>query len=177
MTRRYRFVAGEDSMDALRLLRRGWAGLSLGEGEVTVRLAQGGAVRVHVDAMEIEPGFHVASVVAEVVPLDVALPDGEPLEGAFPFSEGGNDVLVFRGVSWLESLPDLGDDVTVQFSGPAHLAPAEPEAVCDTTEAVVVLAREERLVIRVGLRPGHLDMIRDPEEVADFLETWGYGGG
>ena len=110
MTRRYRFVAGEDSMDALRLLRRGWAGLSLGEGEVTVRLAQGGAVRVHVDAMEIEPGFHVASVVAEVVPLDVALPDGEPLEGAFPFSDGDHDVLVFRGVSWLESLPDLGDD-------------------------------------------------------------------
>ena len=46
--RSYTFIADTDSIEALRRLRRGWAGWEMAEGEFRVRLRDGGTVRVDV---------------------------------------------------------------------------------------------------------------------------------
>lgn len=172
MSRSYRFVAGDDSLDAFRRLRGGWAGFHLMDGEFHVRLQAGGSVRLHVDSAEIEPGFEVSSIVA-----DASVHEPDVAASASPFTLGGHDVLVFPGVSWMATRPDMGSDVTIQFSGPPHAAPEAPEAICETTDAVAILSASAACVIRVSLKPGHLEMVDDPAEVAALLEARGYGAG
>lgn len=170
MPRSYSFIADTDSLDALRRLRRGWAGWELAEGEFRVRLRAGGTVRMHVDRSEIEPGFEVSCLVADFLPEQATLPARDS-----PFTSHTNEVAVFRGVSWLEPRPDLGPDHTIQFSGvPGLEIPEAAVAKCDFTDAVAVTAEGGALVIQLALRPGWLEVIEDPEQVARFLELRGY---
>ncbi len=170
MTREYKFVAGDDSLEAFRQLRHGWAGWQLVDGVLLVRLRTGGTVRAHVDTMEIEPGFEAASVVADYFAddeMDVPVRDS-------PISSDGNDVVVFRGITWIEQRPDLGHDTTIQFSGNPLQAPENPEAICDVSDALAVIAEDGAMLVRIALKPGHLEVIEDPEQVEPFLEGRGY---
>lgn len=171
MTRRdYSFIADTDSLDALRRLRRGWAGWELAEGEFRVRLRDGGTVRAHVDRAEIEPGFEVSCLVADFLPDATELP---PRDSSF--TSHGNDVAVFRGVTWLEARPDLGPDHSIQFSGiPGLEIPETAIAKCDFTDAIAVTTEDAALVVRLALRPGWLEVVSEPEEVARFLELRGF---
>lgn len=174
MTREYKFVAGDDSLEALRKLRHGWAGWELREGALVVRLRDGGAVRAHVDSAEIEPGFEVSSIVADwfADAADAGLAELPAKDS--PFSSDGNDVVVFRGISWIEQRPDLGKDTAITFSGNPLMAPDSPEAICDTSDAVAIIAEEGAFLVRISLKPGHLEVIEDPQQVEPFLEGRGY---
>ena len=172
MTREYKFVAGDDSLEALRKLRHGWAGWDLIDGQLYVRLRDGGAVRAHVDSAEIEPGFEVSSVVADYFVDSTSLP-AVPVKDS-PFTSDGNDVVVFRGVSWIEQRPDLGKDTAITFSGNPTQAPESPEAICDTTDAVAIIAESGAILVRIALKPGHLEIIDAPDQVEPFLEGRGY---
>jgi hypothetical protein len=166
MTRRdYTFVADTDSLDALRRLRRGWAGWELAEGEFRVRLREGGTIRLHVDRDEAEPGFEISCLVADHLPDESALPLRDSA-----FTSHANEVAVFRGVTWLELRPDLGPDHSIQFSGiPGIEIPETAVAKCDFTDAVAFIAEGARMVVRLALRPGWLELVSDPEEVETFL--------
>ncbi len=167
MTRRdYSFIADVDSLDALRRLRRGWAGWEIAEGEFRVRLREGGTVRAHVDRAEIETGFEVSCLVADFTPDGSALPARDSA-----FTSHANEVTVFRGVTWLEKRPDLGPDHSIQFSGsPAIDIPESAVAKCDFTDAIAVASEGSRIIVRLALRPGWLELVTDPETVAKFLE-------
>jgi hypothetical protein len=166
----YTFIADTDSLEALRRLRRGWAGWELAEGEFRVRLRDGGTVRLHVDRAEVEPGFEVSCVVADFLPEEENLP---PRDSAF--TSHRNEVAVFRGVTWLERRPDLGPDHTIQFSGiPGFDIPDTAVAKCDFTDAVAITTEGVGLVVRLALRPGWLELVSDPDEVAKFLGLRGF---
>jgi hypothetical protein len=166
----YTFVADTDSLEALRRLRRGWAGWELAEGEFRVRLRDGGTVRLHVDRAEIEPGFEVSCLVADFLPRAESLPVRDSA-----FTSHPNEVAVFRGVTWLERRPDLGPEHSIQYSGiPGFDIPESAVAKCDFTDAVAVTAEGVALVVRLALRPGWLELLSDPEEVAKFLALRGY---
>lgn len=170
MLRSYSFVADTDSLDALRRLRRGWAGWEMAEGEFRVRLREGGTVRAHVDRAEIEPGFEVSCLVADFLPEQGELPARDSA-----FSSHGNDIVIFRGVSWMERRPDLGPDHTIQFSGiPGIEIPDSAEAKCDFTDAVAIATEGGAVVVRLALRPGWLELVEDPEEVSKFFALRGY---
>jgi hypothetical protein len=169
MRRDYSFIADTDSLDALRKLQRGWAGWAFTDGEFHVRLREGGTVRAHVDSAEIEPGFEVSCLVADFFPdrAIVATRDSA-------FTSKPNDVTVFRGVTWLERRPDLGPDHTIQFSAMAGFAiPEGAIAKCDFTDALAVMSDDGALVVRLALRPGWLEVIEEPEQVAEFLTQRG----
>jgi len=169
MRRDYTFIADTDSLDALRRLRRGWAGWELAEGEFRVRLRDGGTVRAHVDRGEIEPGFEVSCLVADFLPESVELPARDS-----PFTSHQNDVAVFRGVTWLELRPDLGPEHSIQYSGiPGLEIPDSAVAKCDFTDAISVTNEDGGLVVRIALRPGWLEVVEDPEQVAKFLSLRG----
>lgn len=168
--RSYSFIADTDSLEALRLLRRGWAGWELAEGEFKVRLRGGGTVRGHVDRAEIEPGFEVSCLVADFLADQSTVPGRDSA-----FTSDGNDVAVFRGVTWLEPRPDLGPTHTIQFSAiPGIELPETAVAKCDFTDAVSISSERGALVVRLALRPGWLEVIEAEEEVAKFFSLHGY---
>ncbi|MBL8998660.1 MAG: hypothetical protein KJZ74_12785 [Gemmatimonadales bacterium] len=170
MSRRdYSFIADTDSLEALRRLRRGWAGWEMAEGEFRVRLRDGGTVRAHVDRALIESDFEVSCLVADFVPDEETLPGRDS-----PFTSHANEVAVFRGVTWLELRPDLGPDHSIQFSGiPGFAIPESAVAKCDFTDALAVTTEGGAIVVRLALRPGWLEMVDDPEEVQEFLALRG----
>jgi len=168
--RSYSFVADVDSLEALRRLRRGWAGWEIAEGEFRVRLREGGTVRAHVDRAELEPGFEAACLVADFFPDAAELPARDS-----PFTSHANDIAVFRGVTWMEPRPDLGPDHSIQYSGiPGLQIPESAVAKCDFTDAFVATTEGAALVVRIALRPGWLEVVEDPEQVAEFLSLRGY---
>ena len=168
--RSYSFIADTDSLEALRRLRQGWAAWELAEGEFRVRLRGGGTVRAHVDRAEIEPGFEVSCLVADFFADVETLPARDSA-----FTSNGNDVVVFRGVTWLEHRKDLGPDHTIQFSGiPGIEIPDTAVAKCDFTDAIAIASEEGAMVVRIALRPGWLEVIEDAEEVAKFFALRGY---
>jgi hypothetical protein len=169
MRRDYSFIADTDSLDALRRLQRGWAGWELREGEFHVRLRDGGTVRAHVDQAEIEPGFEVSCLVADFLPEST-----EPPARDSAFTSHPNDVTVFRGVTWLESRPDLGPDHSIQFSAmPGFSIPETAVAKCDFTDAMAITSAEGGLVVRIALRPGWLEVLEAPDAVTEFLTQRG----
>ncbi len=168
--RTYSFVADTDSLEALRQLRHGWASWEMAEGEFRVRLRNGGTVRAHVDRAEIESAFEVSCLVADYITDQETLPTRDSA-----FTSEGNDVVIFRGVTWLELRPDLGPDHSIQFSGiPGIEIPETAVAKCDFTDAFAVVAEEGALVVRIALRPGWLEVIEEPEAVSKFFELRGY---
>ena len=168
--RDYTFVADTDTLDALRRLRRGWAGWELAEGEFRVRLRDGGTVRAHVDRAEIEPGFEVGCLVADFLPDREELPVRDSA-----FTSHPNEVAVFRGVTWLERRPDLGPDHSIQYSGiPGIEIPEAAVAKCDFTDAIAVTNEDAGIVVRLALRPGWLELVEDRDEVAEFLRLRGF---
>lgn len=169
MRRDYSFIADTDSLDALRRLQRGWAGWQLVDGEFHVRLREGGTVRAHVDRAEIEPAFDVSCLVADFFPdvADVPLRDSA-------FTSRPNDVTVFRGVTWLELRPDLGPEHSIQFSAiPGFEIPESAVAKCDFTDAIAITTEGAAMIVRLSLRPGWLEVVEEPEEVAKFLRLRG----
>lgn len=168
--RSYSFIADTDSLEALRRLRRGWAGWEFAEGEFRVRLRDGGTVRAHVDRAEVEPGFEVSCLVADYLEEQSELPARDSA-----FTSDGNDVVVFRGLTWLEPRPDLGPEHSIQYSGiPGLQVPDNAVAKCDFTDAIAVASEDGALVVRLGLRPGWLEVVDAPEAVTKFFELRGY---
>lgn len=168
--RSYTFIADTDSIEALRRLRRGWAGWEMAEGEFRVRLRDGGTVRAHVDRAVIEPDFEVSCLVADFLPDQSTLPARDSV-----FTSHGNEVSVFRGITWLEPRPDLGPTHSIQYSGiPGIEIPDSAVAKCDFTDAIAVTSGEGALVVRLALRPGWLEVVEEPEAVAKFLELRGF---
>jgi len=169
MRRDYTFIADTDSLDALRRLRRGWAGWELAEGEFRVRLREGGTVRAHADRAEPESGFEVSCLVADLLPEAVEMPARDS-----PFTSHQNDIAVFRGVTWLELRPDLGPEHSIQYSGiPGFEIPDTAVARCDFTDAISVKDEDGGLIVRLSLRPGWLEVVEDAKQVATFLSLRG----
>jgi hypothetical protein len=168
--RTYTFVADTDSIEALRRLRGGWAGWELAEGELRVRLRDGGMVRAHVDRAEIEPAFEVSCVVADFIPGESLIPLRDS-----PFTSHGNEIAMFRGVTWLEPRPDLGPEHSIQYSAiPGFEIPETAVARCDFTDAFCVTSGDGAIVVRLALRPGWLEVLEAQEEVQKFFTLRGF---
>ena len=175
--REYRFQATADTMEALRKLRGAWRGISVGEQEVTVVLRDGHAVRIGIDTADVEALFDAYRIRAELEPTPGVL--GVPVED---FIDGNNDVVLFTGVTWSEPhgrmmAEGMAEGAAMHFSGPPGQLSETAEVVCVTTDAFVVASAAGRgILIRTGLRPGSLEVERNPEKVRAFLLERGYEG-
>lgn len=175
--REYRFQATADTMEALRKLRGAWRGISVGEQEVTVVLRDGHAVRIGIDTADVEALFDAYRIRAELEPTPGVL--GVPVED---FIDGNNDVVLFTGVTWSEPhgrmmAEGMAEGAAMHFSGHPGQLSETAEVVCVTTDAFVVASAAGRgILIRTGLRPGSLEVERNPEKVRAFLLERGYEG-
>ena len=173
--REYRFLATEETQEALRLARGVWHGVTIEEKAVTVHLVTGEAIRIETEAADVEEAFETFRLNASVDPK--APP---PRDAAGEFGLGRNDVVLFTGATWTvtsqESLGvELREGAAVHFSGhPGQLA-EDAEIVCLTTDSIVIATTTGTgLLLRVGLKPGTVEVINDQTAIAAFLLERGY---
>lgn len=174
--REYDYRATDETIEALRRLRRAWAGYHLTGDALVVVLEEGGTVRISVEGAELEPAlaaFRLSAAPTESDPAHLSPPES--------FGAGGNDVVVFRSETWIEAgAPGSGADATtavMQFTGSPLQRPPSAAAVCSVDDAVVVASSAGTgLLVRCGLRPYALEVERDPTAIARFLVARQYGG-
>ncbi|GEM_PF-1083247 len=191
--REYRFQATDETLRALRRLRTSWAGFVLGQLSFTVHLSDGDTVRIEAEPVDVEGVFDAYRITASVnaIPKSEDELNGDtpkdwpigPVVAPGSFGEGGNDVVLFSGASWSDPTVTAADgqfgaNATMSFSGhPGQISDAA-EIVCITTDALVVASNTgEGLLVRMGLKPESLDVVRNPDAVRTFLNERGYAGG
>lgn len=173
--REYRFLATDDTQEALRLARGVWHGLTIADTAVTIHLVTGEAVRIEPEAADVEDVFEAFRLNARVDTTPQS-----PTDAAGEFGLGRNDVVLFTGATWTvadtEALGvELRQGAAMHFSGhPGQLA-EDADVVCLTTDAIVIATiTGTGMLIRVGLKPGAVDVVSDPETIAAFLLERGY---
>jgi len=150
--------------------------MAIAEDEVTVVLQEGDAVRIVIDTADVEGLFDAYRLSAEVTPAPGVF--GVPQDA---YAAGGNDIVLFTGVSWSEPHGGMAGDglsehSTIHFSGHPMQLSETAEVVCITTDSAVVATPDGTgVLIRVGLRPGSLEVEQNPEKVRAFLVERGYG--
>ena len=178
--REYRFQATDETVESLRRLRGSWTGFTVTDLAFSVTLADGTGVRIQVEAADVEDAFEAFRIEA----LSDPSPD-ESLERAGDFGIGGNDVVLFTGATWSEagarptdeSLADtdLPSASSMGFSGHPGQLSETADVVCLTTDAVVIAANTGYgLLVRTGLKPYSLEVVRDRDAISQFLRERGY---
>lgn len=172
----YKFLATEETQDALRLARGVWHGLTIAESAVTMHLVTGEAVTIETEGADVEDAFETFRLNAR---LDTAPPP--PTDAAGEFGLGRNDVVLFTGATWTvtnveEQLGvELRDGAAMHFSGHPGQLGEDADVVCLTTDAIVIATTTGTgLLIRVALKPGTIDVITDQTAIAAFLLERGY---
>lgn len=173
--RQYHYQATTESLEALRKLRAPWARMHVIDTAVTIVLADGSAVIVQVEAADVEDAFEAFRLAAmhDLNPMVY----GDPIE---TFDAPGNDIVVFTGATWSEPNgqlkdPLIKDTAVMHFSGHPGQLSETAEIVCLTTDAVVIATTSGAgLLIRTGLKPYSLDVVREPDKVREFLVQRGY---
>lgn len=178
--REYRFQATDETVELLRRLRGPWRGFIALELSFTIILADGSAVRLQSEGADIEDAFEAFRIEAIRDPE----PDAE-FEEAGDFAAGSNDIVLFAGAAWSEggvqpteqSLVDgeLPPNSSMHFSGHPGQLSETADIVCLTTDAVVIAATTGHgILVRTGLKPYSLDVVRDAGAIATFLRERGY---
>lgn len=173
--REYRFQATTESVEALRQLRGAWRGMIVAEHSITVVLQDLRAVRIQSDTADVESLFDAYRLQAEIESAEGLY--GVPVEA---FANGNNDIVLFTGVTWSEPhgavrAEGVAEHSVMHFSGHPGQLTDTAEVVCVTTDAFVIAATDgSGVLIRTGLRPGSVEVERNPEKVRAFLVDRGY---
>jgi hypothetical protein len=173
--RQYKYQATEETYEVLRRLRGKWSRLHEADTAVTVVLDDGTGVIIQVEAADVEDAFEAFRLTATLDPSPMVY--GEVDDA---FAEGGNDVVVFTGATWSEPNaatvdPIVSQGSVIHFSGHPGQISDTAEIVCLTSDAVVIATTSGvGMLIRTGLKPYSLDVVRDPAEVRKFLLERGY---
>jgi hypothetical protein len=184
--REYRFQTGDENIELFRRLRGAWRDVQATDHTVTVRLADGSAVRIEVDRHDIEPGFAAVCLVADErtdADAHADLPHAE-VHDTSDLGLGGNDVVLFTGATWLASTAVHRSDARVDTSGfeavlqqagtPADI-PDTAEAVCLTHDAIVIASPVGTgCLIRIASIAGRLEVVTDRAVIAAFLTMRSY---
>lgn len=173
--REYRFQATPETVEALRLLRGAWRGMMVAEHSVTVVLQDQRAVRIQSDTADVESLFDAYRLQADIEDAEGMY--GVPVEA---FANGNNDIVLFSGVTWSEPQgavrgEGMAEGSVMHFSGHPGQLTDTAEVACVTTDAFVIAASDgSGVLIRTGLRPGSVEVERNPEKVRAFLVDRGY---
>lgn len=176
--REYEFFSTEATIEVLRRLRDPWAGYETDRSALRVRLADGTTIRVDVDGADLERQFEAFRIEANIEKSPVEIPPAHT-----PFATGRNDVILFRGETWIEapvsSEPEFrSDDTVVVFSGRPGQHTEGAVAVCGTSDAVLIASAEGTgVLVRTGAVPYRVEIVEDRVEIAKFLGQRGYFAG
>ncbi|WP_373060937.1 hypothetical protein [Gemmatimonas sp.] len=171
----YRFQSTPETVEALRQLRGAWRGMMVAEHSITVVLQDQRAVRIQSETVDVESLFDAYRLQADIEDAEGMY--GVPVDA---FANGNNDIVLFTGVTWSEPqgavrAEGLAEGAVMHFSGHPGQLSDTAEVVCFTTDAFVIAASDgSGVLIRTGLRPGSVEVERNPEKVRAFLVDRGY---
>ena len=130
------------------------------------------------ESAEVEPDFEAFRVTARAIEAEADAPLPRPgTEPVEDFAAGGNDIVVFNSETWLErAAPGSGgEERAVQFTGRPLQRSESAEAVCAVTDAVVMATTiGTGILVRCGVRPHTVEVVREREAIARFLVERGY---
>ncbi len=176
--RQYKYQATDNTCDVLRRLRGAWSRIHQAETAVTIVLSDGTGVCIQVEAADVEDAFEAFRITATVDLSPMVY--GDAIDA---FADGGNDVVVFTGATWSEPNattrdPIIAQTAVVHFSGHPGQISDSAEIGCLTSDAVVIATTTGvGMLIRTGLKPYSLDVVREPAAVRAFLLERGYASG
>lgn len=161
------------AVEALRTLRAPWRALFVTDHAVEIQLADGRGVRIEVVAADVEDQFEAFTLTAVAQPVaSVGMDD------VSAFASGSNDVVMFTGVTWSEpgaAVVGAASGAVMQFSGHPGQLTETAEIACVTTDAFVVASPlGVGILVRTGLKPYSLQVIRERETISSFLLERGY---
>lgn len=164
--REYGFEASGSTIDALRHLQRPWRGWAATADALLVLSGTGVVVRIEAESAEPEAMLAVARLRAGVV-RESDVPGGAVPEGDSAFGVGPNEVVLFNSETWVEE--------DVQIWGPPGARPDDARASCIVTDALLLDSLHgERLLVRCAPPPDGFELLRDPEEIAEYVAARGY---
>lgn len=186
--REYSFHATDDTVEALRRLKAPWLDATATTHAVTVSVGPAERIRLAVETTELEPALEASRLRADVIVAAAGEAAPDPALDVGDLALGRNDVVLFAGETWVEGRDGrapahAGNGTgstaaivqTLQFWGRPGQRPASAAAVCATTDAIVVAAATgEGVLIRLGIKPLTLDVVRDRAAIARFLIERGY---
>lgn len=155
----YRFDVTDETIAALRRLRQPWRGWALQGESLAVSLDSGATVLIRIDRKEIEPGFSVSRLRADVVARDLPAVESS-------FNAGTNELVLFSTEIWTDETANV-------FEGPPGSSPDSTVISCTVTDSIMIESSAgEALLIRC--KASELALLRDVELVRAFARERGY---
>ena len=165
--REHRFLADDETCEALRALATPWASHSVADSQVEVRLRGGQVVRLHADGRELEPGLDCVRVHASVVGQHAL----ETSDSYFP--EGVSGIMLLASEAWTAGPRQAGalHAREGRLKGAPGSRPDEAAAVCTMTDAVWLQGTNGRQLVVYCVSPHGVRISRDDDEIAELCSA------
>ena len=163
--REHRFLADDETCDALRALASPWAGHSVADSQVEVRLRDGLVVRLHADGRELEPGLACVRLHASVVGRHAL----ETSDAWFP--DGVSGIMLLASETWSEAGDRQAEGPTrplARRTGSPGTRPQAAAAVCTMTDAVWLQGTNGRQLVVFCAWPHGVRVSRDDDDIAEL---------
>lgn len=168
--REHRFLADDETCEALRALASPWAGHSVADSQVEVRLRGGLIVRLHADGRELEPGLTGVRVHASVVGQHAL----ETADSYFP--DGISGIMLLASEAWTDPSRQAVNDGPAaapgsQRSGSPGMRPDEAVAVCTMTDAVWLQGANGHQMVVHCVPPHGVRVSREDDDIAELCSA------
>lgn len=164
--REHRFLADDETCEALRALATPWASHSVADSRIDVRLRGGLVVRLQADRRELEPGL-------DCVRLNASMAGQHALETADSvFPDGVSGIMLLASETWTGGTRQTGQatDGTAQTGSPGS-RPGEAAAACTMTDAVWLQGANGRQIVVYCVGPQGVRISRDDDEIAELCSA------
>lgn len=164
--REHRFLADDETCEALRALATPWASHSVADSMIDVRLRGGLVVRLQADRRELEPGL-------DCVRLHASLAGQHALETSDTFfPDGVSGIMLLASETWAGGPRQAGGGPsrTAQAGSPGS-RPDEAAASCTMTDAVWLQSTNGRQMIIYCVGPHGVRISRDDDEIAELCSA------
>lgn len=165
--REHRFLADDETCEALRALATPWAGHSVADSRIEVRLHSGLVVRLQADGRELEPGLAGVRLHGAVVGQHAL----ETADSFFP--EGVSGIMLLASETWTDGSRQAGGmhARAIERTGAPGSRPDEAAAVCTMTDAVWLQGTNGRQVLVYCVSPDGVRISRDDDEIAELCSA------
>ena len=165
--REHRFLADDETCEALRALATPWAGHSVAGPRMDIRLRGGLVVRLQADSRELEPGLDCVRLHASIVGQHAL----ETADSCFP--EGVSGIMLLASETWTteprqaQGEPRFGPPQT----GAPGSRPDEAAAACTMTDAVWLKGSNGRQIVVYCVGPHDVRISREDDDIAELCSA------
>ena len=165
--REHRFLADDETCEALRALATPWASHTVADSRMDVRLHGGLVVRLQAEGRELEPGLDCVRLHASIVGQHALETD----DAVFP--EGVSGIMLLASETWTGDSRQAGGqpDRSARNAGAPGTRPDEAAAVCTMTDAVWLQGTNGHQIVIYCAGPHGVRISRDDDDIAELCSA------